>query len=519
MNSLSLSRRLTLSFALLLLLLAAVAGLGLYRMSQIQASLENIAYVNNEQARLAVKMRVSINQVATYTRNVVLIEDDAGMAAEMERLKQARQRYDEADKALEVAFQHPNTTPEEKALFAKIRELRATTRPLVDKVLAHGLKNETEQAKEVLLREVTGPQGDWLTALGELADLEDKLNANEAAAAREHYQTGRNLSIAMTLLALVIGAVAATLIVRSVQRQLGAEPDYALEVVRRIASGDLSQPIALRPGDRGSLLSAMQEMQQFLARMVKDIRSGSESIATGSNQIAIGNADLSQRTEEQASNLQQTAASMEQMNATVKSNADTARQASQLSSSASAVALQGGEVVGKVTTTMGQITDASKRIADIIGVIDGIAFQTNILALNAAVEAARAGEQGRGFAVVAGEVRSLASRSAEAAKEIKGLISHSVQTVESGSQLVDEAGRTMADIVGQVRRVSDLLAEISASTIEQTSGIGQVNDAVTQLDQVTQQNAALVEESAAAADSLRMQADRLVQTVAAFRTA
>ena len=355
---------------------------------------------------------------------------------------------------------------------------------------------------EVLLKEVTPPQSEWLATLGELADLEDKLNADDAALARENYISGRNSALALALLALVVGTVTAVLIIRGVLRQLGGEPDEAATVVRRIASGDLSQSIVLRPGDTDSLLATMQQMQTFLVRVVKDIRSGSESIVTGSSQIATGNADLSQRTEEQASNLQQTAASMEEMNATVKTNADTARQASQLSASASAVALQGGEVVGRVTATMGEITEASKRIADIIGVIDGIAFQTNILALNAAVEAARAGEQGRGFAVVAGEVRSLAQRSAEAAKEIKSLIGASVDSVESGARLVGEAGRTMADIVGQVQRVSDLLGEISAATIEQTSGIGQVNDAVTQLDQVTQQNAALVEESATASAAL-----------------
>jgi methyl-accepting chemotaxis protein len=247
------------------------------------------------------------------------------------------------------------------------------------------------------------------------------------------------------------------------------------------------------------------------------VRNASESIATGSAQIATGNADLSQRTEEQASNLQQTAASMEQMNATVKNSADTARQASQLATSASSVAEKGGSVVGQVVATMEDITASSKKIADIIGVIDGIAFQTNILALNAAVEAARAGEQGRGFAVVASEVRSLAQRSAGAAKEIKALISASVEKVETGSKLVGDAGSTMTDIVTQVRRVADLMGELSAAAVEQTAGIGQVSTAVGQLDQVTQQNAALVEESAAAADSLKQQAAKLSEVVGVFR--
>jgi methyl-accepting chemotaxis protein len=260
-------------------------------------------------------------------------------------------------------------------------------------------------------------------------------------------------------------------------------------------------------------------MQASLQNIIGEVRAGSESIATGATQIATGNADLSQRTEVQAGNVQKTASSMEELHATVKNNADTARQATQLAQSASSAASRGGDVVAKVVTTMGGISGSSQRIADIIGVIDGIAFQTNILALNAAVEAARAGEQGRGFAVVATEVRTLAQRSAAAAKEIKTLIGASVEQVQAGTQLVDDAGSAMKEIVSQVQRVSDLMAEISAATVEQTSGIGLVNDAVTQLDQATQQNAALVEESAAAADSLRQQAQRLVEAVGAFRVA
>jgi methyl-accepting chemotaxis protein len=258
-------------------------------------------------------------------------------------------------------------------------------------------------------------------------------------------------------------------------------------------------------------------MVQSLRTIVGAVRSSSESIATGSSEIATGNADLSQRTEEQAANLQQTAASMEQLSATVNNNAMTAVEAERLAGSASNIATQGGVAVGQVVQTMESITAASRKIADIIGVIDGIAFQTNILALNAAVEAARAGEQGRGFAVVAGEVRSLAQRSAEAAREIKSLITDSVEKVEAGSRQVDAAGSTMADIVGQVRRVNDLIGEINNATQEQKQGIGQVSNAVSQLDRVTQQNAALVEESAAAADSLSQQTRRLVDAVSRFK--
>ena len=517
MQAKKLSVRLALSFGLLLLLLLLVAGLGVQRAAQIHDALERITEVNNLQARLAVQMRIAVNQVANSTRNILLLTDAADVQAELARLKTSRQHYDEARQQLAATFTGPGTTPQEKALLDKIVQLQSAVRPKVDQVLQLALSQQVPQAIALLLKEVTPPQSEWLATLGELADLEDKLNAEDAALARENYISGRNSALALALLALVVGTVTAVLIIRGVLRQLGGEPDEAATVVRRIASGDLSQPIVLRPGDTDSLLATMQQMQTFLVRVVKDIRSGSESIATGSSQIATGNADLSQRTEEQASNLQQTAASMEEMNATVKTNADTARQASQLSASASAVALQGGEVVGRVTATMGEITEASKRIADIIGVIDGIAFQTNILALNAAVEAARAGEQGRGFAVVASEVRGLAQRSGEAAREIRTLIGSSVERVESGTRLVDDAGRTMQDIVASVQRVADTIGAITASAAEQSQGIGEISQAVSRLDHMTQQNAALVEQSAAAAESLKTQAASLSSAVSRFR--
>ncbi len=303
-----------------------------------------------------------------------------------------------------------------------------------------------------------------------------------------------------------------------VSRNTTRSIQQALEVAERVAAGDLGSVIHIESRDEaGRLLQALRAMNQSLAGIVSTVRASSDSIATGSAQIASGNADLSQRTEEQASSLQQTAASMEELGSTVKANADNARQANQLALSASSVAVEGGEVVSRVVETMKGINDSSKKIADIISVIDGIAFQTNILALNAAVEAARAGEQGRGFAVVASEVRSLAQRSAAAAKEIKGLISASVLRVEEGTALVDRAGSTMTEVVGAIKRVTDIMGEISAASIEQSQGVSQVGEAVSQMDQVTQQNAALVEESAAAAESLKQQAQQLVSAVALFK--
>ncbi len=322
------------------------------------------------------------------------------------------------------------------------------------------------------------------------------------------------------LMLLALGGVATLLaawLLRGVQQELGGEPAYAASIANSIADGDFTRRIEIRQNDTSSLLHAMNRMQTRLASTVMQIRDAVSSVSTASAEIASGNTDLSSRTEQQAASLEETAASMEQLTSTVKQNTDNARQANQLAVSASEVAGKGGDVVSKVVETMISINESSRKIVDIIGVIEGIAFQTNILALNAAVEAARAGEQGRGFAVVAGEVRTLAQRSAAAAKEIKTLIENSAEKVDAGTALVGQAGHTMAEIVESVKRVTDIMGEITAATQEQTSGIEQVNQAVAQIDEVTQQNAALVEEASAAAQSLQEQASQLAHAVSVFR--
>ena len=319
------------------------------------------------------------------------------------------------------------------------------------------------------------------------------------------------------LLVVVALGVGSFLVIGSVWRQLGGEPEYARDVMRQMADGDLSQNIVVAPGAEASLLAAVRAMSQGLAAIVSEVRQGTDSMSVASREIAVGNHDLSVRTEKQATSLEQTSGNMQTLTDTVRHSADSAAQANQLAGSAAAVARRGGEVVSQVVVTMEEINTSSKKISDIIGVIDGIAFQTNILALNAAVEAARAGEQGRGFAVVAAEVRSLAQRSAEAAKEIKTLIGASVERVESGSRLVQNAGSTMDEIVASVQRVSDIISEVTAASGEQSQGIGLVNQSIVQLDQMTQQNAALVEQAAAAASSLEQQATSLQASVATFK--
>ncbi|MFT5532616.1 MAG: methyl-accepting chemotaxis protein [Burkholderiaceae bacterium] len=409
-------------------------------------------------------------------------------------------------------------TPEEKLLADKFlidrtEMVKGGLQPIT--AALRDEKFDVATGIEARYQELYVPVTAGIEALRELQVREAK---KEYELSTDRYGFMRNAVITGIVLGVLLAALGGILLIRGIYRQLGGEPDYAAQIVRTIADGDLTMTVNTRSGDQHSLLYAMQQMQQNLAKTVSTIRQSTDTIATASGQIATGNLDLSARTEQQASALEETASSMEELTSTVKHNADNARQANQLAATASQIAVKGGAVVAQVVETMGSINESARKIADIIGVIDGIAFQTNILALNAAVEAARAGEQGRGFAVVASEVRNLAQRSASAAKEIKSLIGDSVEKVDAGARLVDQAGATMVEVVSSVKRVSDIISEITAASQEQTAGINQINQAIMQMDDVTQQNAALVEQAAAAAASLQDQAGSLVDVVGIFKT-
>jgi methyl-accepting chemotaxis protein len=516
-SRMTLGKRLYTGFGLILGLMAIVTVLAMIKVQAIEAALRANSEEHAAIQRFAINFRGSAHDRSIATRDVVLAANAGDRQQEVAAIDSLAKFYADSAGPLEKLIGNTDDAAELGKLYGAIKDIEnqavATTRA----VIAAVNQGDSAAAQTLLWSQAKPQYVQWLASINKLIDFEEaRIQASNKIAIAQ--ATGfRAVMLTSLALALVVGIGLALVIARGIIRQLGAEPDALGDAARRVSEGHLGevQGAALAPA--GSVLASLGAMQASLARVVGQVRHASDSIASGSTDIASGNANLSQRTEQQAGNLQQTAASMEQMNATVKSNADTARQATQLAMSASAAAEKGGQVVNRVVATMDDITSSSKKIADIIGTIDGIAFQTNILALNAAVEAARAGEQGRGFAVVASEVRSLAQRSAEAAKEIKSLIGSSVDKVEAGSKLVGDAGASMDDIVAQVQRVSVLIGEISASTFEQTTGIGQVSAAVTQLDQSTQQNAALVEQSAAAADSLRQQAAHLASVVGIFK--
>jgi len=515
MNKLKVSARLSLGFGTLILLMLIMGATSLVKVGSIHQAFKLVVDDRVPKVAEINEVKDDINQIARSMRNMLILSDAAEIKAETSKVDAARQASTQRLDKLRTQI----VSEKGKAALAKVIEVSGRYAPLQSKFAELVAAGKAEDAKAMLVREVRMEQQAYFAALDDFLKFQSELMQQSADDADAQVAGLTTAIWILGAIALVTGVSTAAWIVRNLSRQLGGEPGEAADLARAVAHGDLTARIDLRPGDSSSLMAQLAEMQASLVKVVSSVRQNSESVATASSQISQGNNDLSQRTEEQASALEETAASMEQLGATVKQNADNAKQANQLAMGASSVAMQGGEVVSRVVDTMKGINDSSKKIADIISVIDGIAFQTNILALNAAVEAARAGEQGRGFAVVASEVRSLAGRSAEAAKEIKSLIGASVERVEQGTALVDQAGATMTEVVSSIKRVTDIMGEISAASVEQSTGVSQVAEAVSQMDQVTQQNAALVEESAAAAESLKLQAQALVQTVAVFQLA
>jgi methyl-accepting chemotaxis protein len=506
--------KLAASFGLLVALLCVIGMVCALRIQSINERIGRILDDCYVKVSLATTVADAANSQARFIRNTVIsAKDPAQNEDAFKNLAKWMGKTDEGLARLEKAL---DTAPDRDA-FKTILATRAAFDRDRDEVQRLVKAGQFDEAAHTLLYTMRPTQQAYFGSLAAMVKLQSDVMAAEGAAAKAEGRSAVTVTIAMSGVAVLLAIAMATAITRGLTRQLGGEPADVVHVAGEIAGGNLAIDVHARAGDTTSILAAMRRMRERLAEVVGQVRESSVSIANGSAEIATGNADLSQRTEEQASNLQQTAASMEQLTGSVRANADTAGVANRLASEASGAASRGGEAVGRVVATMDEIASSSRRIGDIIGVIDGIAFQTNILALNAAVEAARAGEQGRGFAVVAGEVRSLAQRSANAAKEIKGLIGASVEKVDLGSRQVADAGSSMNEIVAQVRRVSQLIGEISGATEEQSTGIGQIGDAVDQLDHVTQQNAALVEESAAAAESLSRQAARLAEVVSVFK--
>ena len=514
MTYLTVSNRLAILIGAVALLVFGACSMGLYALAQTNAALRSVyedrtvpAMQLGEITRLLMAnmplLTDAVNQPTPEVIKKNLGEIEANMV-------QATTRWN--------GYIAGQLDPQEKDLAQAVEGLRrqyleAGVLPLMAAIR----EVDTLKAHEILALKLPRLYAPVSTRINELVMLQIELAKRKYETSQAAYQTIRDIMLVGSLIGVVLIAVFGLWVGRRIVRSLGAEPDQVRDVADAIARGNLSIEIACAPGDTVSVMASMAAMRNSLADTVGTVRQNAHSVATASAQIAQGNQDLSQRTEEQASALQETAASMEQLSATVRQNADNANQANQLAQTAASVAARGGEVVGQVVTTMKGINDSSRKIADIVSVIDAIAFQTNILALNAAVEAARAGEQGRGFAVVASEVRSLAGRSAEAAREIKGLIAASVERVEQGSALVDQAGVTMNEVVGSIRRVTDIMGEISAASNEQSSGVAQVGQAVTQMDRTTQENAALVEQCTAAAESLKGQAQQLVQAVAVFK--
>jgi methyl-accepting chemotaxis protein len=511
-SNLKIGVRLWIGFGLVIALMVGIVIISMSRLNGAEARVDNILNDRYRKIALATEVKYNVALIHQHMRAALIEPDEAGVQRETEAMTRIRA----TNKDLLDTFDKIINVPRAREIFTAIMAARAQDLATQKELLALVASGDKAGARQLLNGRVRESEQAYVKLLGDMTQLQKGKMDEESRLLLSEFSAGRLIMYGLAAGALALAMFAAWYATRSITKPMGE----ALGMARRVADGDLTAHIEVSSRDEtGQLMQALKDMNTSLSKIVGEVRVGTDAIAMASTQIAAGNMDLSSRTEQQASSLQETASSMEEITGTVRQNADNARQASELAESASAVAIQGGNVVSQVVDTMGSINASAKKIAEIIGVIDSIAFQTNILALNAAVEAARAGEQGRGFSVVASEVRHLAQRSADAAKEIKTLIVDSVQQVETGSQLVSRAGATMQEVVRSVRHVTDIINEITAASQEQTTGIGQINQAISQMDGVTQQNASLVEEAAAASQSLSQQAAGLVRIVGVFKLA
>jgi methyl-accepting chemotaxis protein len=510
LSNLKIGSRLALGFGIVIALLIAITVLSNVQLGHLNGSLDNIVKERYPATSMANTIQIQVNKIAIDLRDLLLTNDEEKTRLLGADIAAADKKMNDSLKLIGSYIK----SEEGKRILSDTVAARDAYLPARDKLLKLAMNHDEAEGRIFLQTDFMPVQVKYFIALDTLFNHEGELMDKAGTSAIDDSQSARMIINVLTVLTVLLSALVALLVTRSITRPLIA----AVDVAKRVADGDLTTEVKTDATDEiGELMNALKGMNANLFDIVSQVRSGTETIAEASGEIAAGNMDLSTRTEQQAGSLEETASAMEELTSTVKQNADNARQANQLAVSASEVAIKGGSVVGQVIDTMGSINASSKKIVDIINVIDGIAFQTNILALNAAVEAARAGEQGRGFAVVASEVRSLAQRSASAAKEIKLLINDSVNKVDAGSKLVEQAGTTMQEVVSSVRRVTDIVGEISAASHEQSSGIDEIGRAITQIDQTTQQNAALVEQAAAAAQSMQDQAANLLRVVGVFK--
>jgi len=509
--------KLSAAFTCLALVTMVVSLLALQALSEANQNLVRFVEGVNARAHLAERVRTAVDRRAIAARNLVLVTSPADLAAEKDAVTSAHTDVNTSLAELQAKMASKDVAADARDLVAKIAGVEQRYGPVATDIVSLALQNQKEAAIRKMNEECRPLLAQLIEATRQYSELTRLRSQQMIEEAAQAYAHRRNILIAASVMAFVLAVLMGQLIARGLTRALGAEPAQLGDVAQQIAQGNLSPELLRHQAPEGSVQASLNAMLKSLVSVVHEVRNNADGVAGGSTEIANGNADLSQRTEQQASALQETAASMEQLSTTVKQNADNARQVNQLALGASQVATKGGGSVQEVVNAMQDISESSRQIGEIVGVIDGIAFQTNILALNAAVEAARAGEQGKGFAVVAGEVRNLAQRSAQAAREIKQLIATSATRVKQGTELADQAGATMAEVLHSIQRVTDLMGEISSASDEQSAGVAQVGKAVSQMDQVTQQNAALVEESAAAAASLRTQAQQLVQAVSIFQ--